>query len=86
MGDALITFNMSSRSNKVDPKVQQVPPQNTKKTIVGYVDGCFDMIHVGHFNIIRRARELCDILIVGVHSDAVISLVKSPPVLNQRER
>ena len=34
-----------------------------------YVDGCFDMVHSGHFNAIRQAKALCDILVVGVVCD-----------------
>ena len=52
----------------------------------GYIDGCFDIMHSGHFNAIRQARSLCDRLVVGVHSDDEIARNKGPPVMLQDER
>lgn len=55
---------------------------------VVYVDGSFDVLHVGHVRILKIAKEMGDYLIVGIHDDATVSAVKGPgfPVMNVNER
>ena len=58
----------------------------TRAPVRTYIDGCFDIMHSGHYNAIRQAKQLTDILVVGVHSDAEILKHKGPPVMNNEER
>jgi D-beta-D-heptose 7-phosphate kinase/D-beta-D-heptose 1-phosphate adenosyltransferase len=43
-----------------------------------FTNGCFDILHKGHVSYLRRARELGDVLVVGVNSDASIRRLKGP--------
>lgn len=54
---------------------------------IGYTQGVYDMFHIGHLNIINRAKECCDYLIVGVNSDTLVqNYKKKSPVINEQER
>jgi glycerol-3-phosphate cytidylyltransferase len=55
--------------------------------VVGYAPGAFELFHIGHLNLLRKAREHCDYLIAGVVSDEVLIAHKGVhPVIPLRER
>jgi len=54
---------------------------------IGYAPGAFDLFHIGHLNLLRRAKEHCDYLIAGVVADEVLIRHKGvTPVIPLAER
>jgi len=55
--------------------------------IIGYTTGVFDLFHVGHLNILKRAKKMCDELIVGVTTDELTEKRKGrKPIIPFQER
>ena len=50
-----------------DYKIKSGRLDNNPRVKIGYMSGTFDLFHIGHLNIIRRAKAQCDYLVVGVH-------------------
>jgi D-beta-D-heptose 7-phosphate kinase/D-beta-D-heptose 1-phosphate adenosyltransferase len=55
---------------------------------VGFTNGCFDILHPGHVSLVTQARAHCDLLVLGLNSDASVRRLKGPtrPVNDQRAR
>lgn len=55
---------------------------------VVFTNGCFDILHRGHIDYLNKAKELADVLVVGLNTDASVKRLKGQtrPVLNQKDR
>ena len=56
------------------------------KRIIGYTSGVYDLFHIGHLNLLKNAKGLCDKLIVGVSTDELVTYKHKHPVIPFEER
>jgi D-beta-D-heptose 7-phosphate kinase/D-beta-D-heptose 1-phosphate adenosyltransferase len=56
--------------------------------IIGFTNGCFDLLHTGHISYLKSAKQKCDILILGLNSDESIRKLKGKnrPIVELKDR
>ena len=54
--------------------------------IIGYTTGVYDLFHIGHLNLLKNAKGLCDKLIVGVTTDELVQYKGKKPVIPYVDR
>jgi D-beta-D-heptose 7-phosphate kinase/D-beta-D-heptose 1-phosphate adenosyltransferase len=66
--------------------VRRYGPTRSQKLV--FTNGCFDIVHRGHLSLLARARELGDVLLVGLNSDASVRRLKGAgrPILPEADR
>ncbi len=60
----------------------------SRTRILGFTNGCFDLLHAGHVDYLSQARKACDFLVVGLNTDASVRTLKglTRPLQNEHSR
>ena len=68
--------------------IQEIEKEKKQGKRIVFTNGCFDIIHVGHVTYLTKAKELGDILVIGLNSDSSVKKLKGPsrPINNQKDR
>lgn len=79
---------VDSKIADLDGALERVAAWRRGGLVVGFTNGCFDLIHPGHVRLLARARAACDRLVVALNSDASVRRLKGPdrPVQNETAR
>lgn len=80
-------MQINNRSTKIITR-EHAKEIERKGLSIGFTSGAFDLIHSTHIDLLKKAKERCDILIVGVNSDASIKKYKgyNRPIKSEEER
>lgn len=72
----------------VDEAARFAEAQRDAGRSIVFTNGVFDLLHPGHVRYLKAARELGDVLIVGLNSDQSVRAIKGPerPIMPERER
>ncbi len=84
-------FNTANGCDKILPLesiLERVKGWRRQGLTIGFTNGCFDLLHLGHLHLLRQAKSQCDRLIVGINTDNSIKRLKGTerPVQNEHLR
>ena len=79
---------LTEKTLPLDALLTALAPRRRRGERVVFANGCFDLLHAGHAALLEAARDLGDLLVVGLNSDASVRRLKGParPILEQGER
>jgi len=78
----------SSKFHELDSLLQELTWHRKQKKTIVFTNGCFDVIHRGHIELLKFCKSQGDIVILGLNSDSSVKIIKGPdrPVNNQDDR
>ena len=78
------------KNNKLITKqdISKILKDYDSEKIIGFTNGCFDLLHTGHISYLKSAKQKCDILILGLNSDESIKKLKGKnrPIVELKDR
>jgi rfaE bifunctional protein nucleotidyltransferase chain/domain len=82
------TIDAASRILDRDSLVAQIESAKNEGQTIVFTNGCFDVLHAGHIRYLLGARELGDVLVVAINSDAQVRTLKGVgrPILSEHDR
>lgn len=77
-----------SKIHELEPLLNQVRQWRDAGITVGFTNGCFDLLHMGHISLLKQSAQACDRLIVGLNSDTSVTQLKGPdrPIQSEMAR
>ncbi|MCA6069754.1 MAG: adenylyltransferase/cytidyltransferase family protein [Endomicrobium sp.] len=81
-------LNVKDRAlTRKEMKTEVQKLQKAGKRVV-FTNGCFDLLHLGHISLFKKAKSLGDVLIVAINSDKSLSCLKGPkrPLVGEKDR
>ena len=78
--------NKKSKICQLNELIEQIKRNKYKR--IGFTNGCFDLIHEGHIDYLKKSSERCDFFILALNSDSSVKKIKglSRPIISQSER
>ena len=78
----------ASKILTIKEAIEKVKELKEKNKIIGFTNGCFDVMHFGHIHSLAKSKEECDYLFVGINSDVSIKKIKGDkyPLQNEKTR
>jgi len=79
---------IKSRVLEINELKSQLAIWRFKNKKIVFTNGCFDIIHLGHIDYLSKAKDLGDILVVGLNTDSSVSRIKGKnrPIVDQNSR
>ncbi len=79
---------IKNNKNVTNQNISKILKNYDGDKIIGFTNGCFDLLHTGHISYLKSAKQKCDILILGLNSDKSIKKLKgnSRPIIEQQDR